>query len=296
MENIKNLKTNKKHNVFVVTENNKEINTMEIKDRSVQNNFSLQYKDYGDETNTGVVQVEDNGLVRCTELTFDYLINEYKNPENHNLIEELFSSKDENLNIGNKCLFVFENIPWHIVVLKFKLTNVELSGGSITNRHILSTTKSMLTSYLILFFGIDEVQDISYNGSKKDKLLLSPRINKKYYNSYTKDILKIYTLKPGEVKEKILAINKLEGLGHNESEIGEIIVIVNNYIATRKVLIQALRVDAEEQLITTNNKKLDSLKMKYNNLESRISTANVHSRKGAKQRDKEIKQMMLTEE
>ena len=76
----------------------------------------------------------------------------------------------------NKILFVFEDIDWYSIKYIFLLADIIISSGSITKRHILSTTQFNLNKNLI-FLGYNEESVynsyIYLNNLKKDKACLS---------------------------------------------------------------------------------------------------------------------------
>ena len=76
----------------------------------------------------------------------------------------------------NKILFVFEDIDWDSIKYIFLLADIIISSGSITKRHILSTTQFNLNKNLI-FLGYNEESVynsyIYLNNLKKDKACLS---------------------------------------------------------------------------------------------------------------------------
>lgn len=73
-----------------------------------------------------------------------------------------YDSKEKelsNFNLSN-VLFVFENISWFKIMYLFKLVKVQISGGSISKRHVLSNVKFCLVRYLaILGFDLSKVNE-----------------------------------------------------------------------------------------------------------------------------------------
>jgi hypothetical protein len=52
-------------------------------------------------------------------------------------------------------LFIFKNIDWMTLQLIFRIIHIQLSGGSLSRRHYLSTSEFNLSKYLFLL-GVEE--------------------------------------------------------------------------------------------------------------------------------------------
>lgn len=61
-----------------------------------------------------------------------------------------FSNTKDFDSVINDVLFVFENLTWLNIKLYFKLYNIQIGGGTITKRHLLSTTHYNLSFFLTL--------------------------------------------------------------------------------------------------------------------------------------------------
>ena len=94
-----------------------------------------------------------------------YFLNLYLNSDSNifsnDFLKVLFTQNEINPylnNLGpslnkkfNRILYVFENISWLQVQLYFKCRGIHISGGSISNRHLLSTSSHELSIFLALF-------------------------------------------------------------------------------------------------------------------------------------------------
>lgn len=111
------------------------------------------------------------------------LWNEKNNKDNN--WNKIKHNEEINKRIIENSLFLFNGIDWSNVVLCFSLFNVNLSGGVISKRHILSPTDLRLSLYVLLF-GMKMIKDeneINWNKflsfSYKNPIL-SASINERY--------------------------------------------------------------------------------------------------------------------
>ncbi len=103
-----------------------------------------------------------------------------------------------NTNILNNVIFIFENSDWITIQRLFKLIKINLSGGSITKRHFLSTTDFQLTKFLYLMgYQKNEIYENHKNLSTSFKFTLD----------LYPDNIEIF--KQIILKEDILALDKL---------------------------------------------------------------------------------------
>jgi hypothetical protein len=129
-------------------------------------------------------------------ITLDEFIEDYKNKENQ-LFTELFGSlelKSKLLDsVYQESLFVFCNMDWHNIVLKFKIEDVNLSGGSISGRHILDSVSYQLSNNLNYLFDYNSefIKNLLYNNKKQPNLKneISLEFYKKYQSYKEKQLL-----------------------------------------------------------------------------------------------------------
>nr|YP_010462013.1 RNA polymerase [Hericium erinaceus]UUF93967.1 RNA polymerase [Hericium erinaceus] len=77
-----------------------------------------------------------------------YLCKKYQDPKN------IFYNISYNYNPKSdlKPLFIFDGLSWSNIVFLLYIVNINISGGSITHRHLLSTTHNDLYLYLNVLF------------------------------------------------------------------------------------------------------------------------------------------------
>src|SRR6202040_2656630 len=97
-----------------------------------------------------VINVSIFTLIKCIENNGKML------DLSENLITEIFggidSTKKDFDSILQDSVFLFYNIKWDSIVLFFKLRGIEISGGTISRRHILDTVSSTLKEFLDLIY------------------------------------------------------------------------------------------------------------------------------------------------
>lgn len=87
------------------------------------------------------------------------------------LIGNSFEKAKENRSLLNNVLFVYKDISWGTIQAIYKNINVDISGGSISKRHVLSTAEYNLSSMLLsLRYNMVDI----YNSS----IILSKQIQK----------------------------------------------------------------------------------------------------------------------
>lgn len=129
-------------------------------------------------------------------ITLEEFIENYKNKENQ-LFIELFGSlelKSKSLDsVYQESLFVFCNTDWHNIVLKFKIEDVNLSGGSISGRHILDSVSYQLSNNLNYLFDYNSevIKNLLYINKKQPNLKneISLEFYKKYQSYKEKQLL-----------------------------------------------------------------------------------------------------------
>jgi hypothetical protein len=243
------------------------------------------------------------------KLDLHYLITMLYSNEALNVVLDLFhinfEEKGKPENLYNQILFIFDNITWSNIVLKFKLNNIEISGGSTTNRHILTTSDILLNYYLNLIFehDIEKIMSVGYHSYKLSKEILSSQIPLDLYRKLLQNNVEILNTDPKLLYEKILSMNKInnENTKLDDRTLGtkeynkEIKIIVSNILLTRKTIIKTMSLHRENILVTRIENKikqksnyLGSLKVKYD-----TSLPLVTSRKQRKIVLKELKKELL---
>jgi hypothetical protein len=70
-----------------------------------------------------------------------------------NIFGDKESTKKNFDSICQDSVFIFRNIRWSSIVLLFKLKGIDISGGTSSKRHLLSTVDATLKEFLDLFYG-----------------------------------------------------------------------------------------------------------------------------------------------
>lgn len=264
--------------------------------------------------------IEHNNSLVEFRINLIYFIFAYNNPDNvlskdntvssfvdgddYNFITSLFGAydlknsnnyllyKDKYRYNPNSILFVFEDIDWFNLKFILLLADIKLSSGSISKRHILSTTQFKLNMFLILF-GYNDV-DI-YNSyvylnnikNNKDKLLpagsnltkqiltvkLPENIMKEFIrtklHSYELVLNKEIDLLETDIKNKLSNINFLE---NSISDRKAKIVKANKNVAnSKRVLNFEKKIVDFKKLLENNKNKISTLK---SNLSYNLELAN----------------------
>lgn len=237
-------------------------------------------------------------------LSKDNTVSSFVDGDDYNFITSLFGAydlknsnnyllyKDKYRYNPNSILFVFEDIDWFNLKFILLLADIKLSSGSISKRHILSTTQFKLNMFLILF-GYNDV-DI-YNSyvylnnikNNKDKLLpagsnltkqiltvkLPENIMKEFIrtklHSYELVLNKEIDLLETDIKNKLSNINFLE---NSISDRKAKIVKANKNVAnSKRVLNFEKKIVDFKKLLENNKNKISTLK---SNLSYNLELAN----------------------
>lgn len=188
--------------------------------------------------------------------------------------------------ISQQSIFIFVNFIWSSVVLKFKLNNIDISGGSITKRHVLQTVDIQLYRFMLELFHSDysSIKYIVYNSLKNP--ILNSSISMDYYKEFldyqssmsdmtVKDIMDmpVYPLQKLPDRGIDKDIENVEFISqyntNNRSENLRHIVVTNlktviyTYLEELKRLFQ-FRIDYLNQAKTELEIKYNSINDKYN--------------------------------
>jgi hypothetical protein len=186
------------------------------------------------------------------------------------ILVELFGSlslKNKDLELcGKNCLFIFEDICWSNVVLKFKLNGIDISGGSLNKRHILSTVHFSLFMNILKFFQGNEslINSFIFNSNKSP--VLSPTIPLILYNKYIEETLNYKNLKIENIHLKYEA-------NLNNQDRNFFNIIVKNYNLAFNTLFQSINKKSLEHL-NFLKENLIELKSELKQLEYNIDIVN----------------------
>ena len=159
--------TSRIHLISSVLGSNQEYNVLHYNNYSISNDNNIYYiiKIVDSLSNLGLdnslsTKMEDgftynitniNDNLKVLVITLENLIGMLlynKSP----ILKEIFGQINEGKDLTtvyNNCLFEFRNeMFWSNIVLQFKLNGIDISGGSISRRHIMSTVNYELISHI----------------------------------------------------------------------------------------------------------------------------------------------------
>ena len=233
------------------------------------------------------------------QISFNNLSKLYSSKENTDYIKSLFNygetdTKTED-QIYTQCLFVFNNITWSNIVFKFKINNIDISGGGTNTRHILTSSDIILNNYLNMIYNYNSeyIINLGFYTYKNEKDLMSSQIPLNLYRTYLDKIIEIYKLNPEDVFNKIkLLTSEIESSSNNSF----IKIIANNLLISRDIIIQKMILHYKNNLIEKTKKMLEEKKSErstYNSkYETLLSNNKYLSNKSKKQLKKEKKEIL----
>jgi hypothetical protein len=174
-------------------------------------------------------------------------------------------SKKKNFDsICQDSVFIFRNICWSSIVLLFKLKGIDISGGSNSKRHILSTVDATLKEFLDLFYGYNTDfinKYIIYESFKNKNGYLSSFINLDFYknmlenNKNLKDFFEETNICWKDIGKISKGISKYQ----SSDDLFDTKYLIINYILIFTHLVKILTVSFEEKKINYLKKKIDEL-------------------------------------
>lgn len=178
--------------------------------------------------------------------------------------------KDYSL-IYNNCLFMFSDICWSNIVLNFKLRGVDISGGSISKRHILNTVDFQLFKglYFLLSFDEKEIRQGLFNNYKNsfltsyiplDLYKKSVNLNLKLKDLNNIDYINLVNNLKLETNNETLNYISMDGYTTDFKK-----VIINNFLFTMELI--------QKNIINNFNLKISNLEGEIINITSLIKTA-----------------------
>jgi hypothetical protein len=181
-------------------------------------------------------------------------------------------SKKTNRSLLNNVLFVYEDISYSTIQALFSNSKINISGGSISKRHLLSTTEVNL-SYILMSLNYNST-DI-YNSSiiysellHRAKSIPANEINNNMDLLITKGlrITHIEKVLNFQIEQVINEINRLS-LDLNSNK-GNLLSLDPNSLETNKPG------DYTDKLITSNNKNILYTKVRIERLNKKIALLN----------------------
>jgi hypothetical protein len=172
---------------------------------------------------------------------------------------------------------------WSNILLNFKINRVDVSGGSISKRHILQTVDFQLVMFLIGIFDKSKLMSkIVYNGLKDP--ILSSSIPLKYYKYFTDKLNDISNMKVKDIKNN-LSIIENSSL-YSEKELAKYnsvqTIAKSNLSLAIEMLIMDIKNGIKNELIDLQNtisnyyKELSLLSYHKSNIENIDSQSTKH--------------------
>lgn len=225
----------------------------------------------------------DSDYAAFINISFTNLLKLYISNDTKDVIRDLFNyssnyneSKSEDQRY-TQCLFIFYNIKWSNIVLKFKINNIDISGGGTNTRHILTSSDIILTNYLYKMFkyDYDYVTELGFKTYKEEKNIMSGQIPIKLYKEYIDKLEEIFNLRvtTDDILNKIKLITK----SRDPSDIPCIKIIANNLLISRDIIIKRMNLRIEKNLpfsyilnqLTKKRQEVQTLTEKLDIFESR---------------------------
>ena len=181
-------------------------------------------------------------IIKCSTgiLLKNLLFTENSNSLFNNIFGKFnLESKDFDT-IIQQSIFIFINQMWSNVVLNFKINKVDISGGSISKRHILHTVDYQLVLFLLNIFDESKIPNIVYNSYKNS--LLSSSIPLDLYNKYINMDISNIKGKDSSIYE---AFALIKGNSHVE-------IIKNNFVLSINMLINDITNGIKNELEKLN--------------------------------------------
>ncbi len=220
--------------------------------------FNVMEEDRIEEQESGVIINDD---VTYYDIQFKVLIRWLDDTYGNGLADKFFGNdlmKEgfDGLN-SSECLFVFTNELWSNIVLKFKLNGIDVSGGCISDRHMLSTGGGALKDFLNIIYEYNLKlinQKIIYDSRNNEHEIMSGKIPLKFYKKADEIICSYKSGKFG-VEEMLLKLVKIdERLVQGMRKDMLIKFVMDNLNLIKRLLIDSIIKKYEDALIPLRNK------------------------------------------
>lgn len=241
----------------------------------------------------------ENDYLAYLGLSFNELLKIYSSNKKQDYIRELFhygatEVKPED-QIYTQTFFIFNNITWSNIVFKFKINNINISGGGTNTRHILTSSDIILNNFLNMCYDYNSeyIINLGYNTYKNEKEIMSGQIPLNLYRRYLCHLEEVYNLNPDEIFNKIKLLIELDtDLSNNDLYIK---IIANNLLISREIIIDQIISHYRNILIEKISMELkfriserDRYSLKYDVLTRDTKNMSNKSKKKLKQERKEL--------
>ena len=214
-----------------------------------------------------ITKVTDQGgliIIQCSVATL--LKNLFFTEASDSLFNNIFGKLDleskDFYTISQQSIFVFLNQTWSNVVLNFKLNKVDLSGGSISKRHVLQTVDLQLVLFLLNILNESKLPNVIHNSLNNS--ILSSSIPIDYYKKFVG--IDFLNMKVKDIEHNYTSSKMDDSSFNAESSFPDhnlfLKIILSNIILSKDMLIQ----DISDGL----KNELDKLKEKIESYSSEI--------------------------
>jgi len=163
--------------------------------------------------------------------------------------------------ISQNSLFIFCNIFWSNILLKFKICGVEISGGSSSKRHIFNTVDYQLINNCKLYYDHDHniIRKLIYDSLNNP--ILSSSITLYIYNKYLSINInnEIKSIKIKEFNNLSFLKSQISGLDDREDKLLDIHVsdlIKHNFFISYNILFNSIITKLENKLNKLKDQKV----------------------------------------
>jgi hypothetical protein len=196
--------------------------------------------------------------------------------------EQVIKQKEDRFYDGKyrNCLFEFKNkMNWSNIVLRFKLSGVDISGGSISKRHVMNTVNYDLITHINKLYNYNKkliLENIYNSNDEWSKLVLSSQFDYKYYRKLYQNIVINYNYSPDlliSLFDNYYKISEVEKyISENVKIIKDLLIYEIEKIIFNKIMTLEKFIESDKFSLSKlqGKKKLNPIDPKIN-LEQKIS-------------------------
>lgn len=228
------------------------------------------------------------------------------------LFGELSETEKKDNIISSRCLFVFNDLFWSNILLYFRICGIDISGGSISKRHVLSPVDFNLFKFMNIVIG-DRMYGYSESDRKEmesfnndmyfgmNNIVLSSKIPIKLYKNYEEIVKYTKNKIPQTSNNTDILIDSVSGEKADilkKVDENTLNFIISNYRSVYEYILSDIRSNLENPIknkkdeIKVLNKKIDSLSYEINKTDDILySTSHMMSVKSKKKLKKERREL-----
>nr|QWO71402.1 RNA polymerase [Asterophora parasitica] len=187
--------------------------------------------------------------------------------KSNELFEDIFGKKGlkcKDFGLNNKnCFFIFSGLLWSNIVLRFKLGGIDISGGSNSKRHILSSVDYQLFRNVEVFYNDkDLVKRLIFSSFKS--LELSSGIPLDLYNKYLDTSKRINPINYNLLSNTPLFLKEIFHLEEDNKLNNEVFSLLRHNLNFSFDILKS-------GIVKNYEYELENLKLKLQKLKSEIS-------------------------